>query len=204
MGITNGELVILYNIHCDIKTSELKGSDCASLGIINCSPCNPFTIQSEMNPKGNQENQNLRRLRVTATTPDSRLIENRESRFPRAVAMAIDDAQEVMNDLYREEAEYGDGSCAFMVMKEQFEGGVENPPMSLKKGTLHKPKCRQYISHFKKRLLDLPSEPNEPKEKIAREIKKMEEALQWAEDYRNGNDPVIPRWANSWKDQLGK
>ncbi|MEG3967272.1 hypothetical protein QUA00_06400 [Microcoleus sp. T2B6] len=157
-----------------------------------------------MNPKGNQENQNLRRLRVTPTTPDSRLIENRESRFPRAVAMAIDDAQEVMNDLYREEAEYGDGICAFMVMKEQFEGGVENQPMSLKKGTIHHTKCRQYISYFKKRLLDLPSEPNEPKEKITREIQKMEEALQWAEDYHNGNDPVIPRWANSWRDQLGK
>ena len=123
-----------------------------------------------MNPKGNQENQNLRKLRVTPITPDSRLIENRESRFPRAVAMAIDDAQEVMNDLYREEAEYGDKSCAFMVMKEQFEGGVENQPMSLKKGTLHHTKCRQYISHLKKRLLDLPSEPNEPKEKITREI----------------------------------
>jgi hypothetical protein len=156
-----------------------------------------------MNPKGNQENQNLRRLRVTATTPDSRLIENRESRFPRAVAMAIDDAQEVMNDLYREEAEYGDGSCAFMVMKEQFEGGVENPPMSLKKGT---PRYKVPSIYFiiTKKLQILPSDPKEPKEKIAREIKKMEEALQWAEDYRNGNDPVIPRWANSWKDQLGK
>ena len=73
------------------------------------------------------------------------MIENRESRFPRAVAMAIDDAQEVMNDLYREEAEYGDGSCAFMVMKEQFEGGVDQPPKSLKKDTLHDKKCRQYI-----------------------------------------------------------
>ncbi|MEG4228151.1 hypothetical protein QUA35_18460 [Microcoleus sp. N9_B2] len=157
-----------------------------------------------MNPKGNQENQNLRRLRVSATTPDSRLIENRESRFPRAVAMAIDDAQEVMNDLYREEAEYGDGSCAFMVMKEQFEGGVENPPISLKKGTLHDKKCGQYIVSLQIKLPILPSVPHEPKEKIAREIEKMEEALQWAEDYRNGNDPVIPRWANSGKDQLGK
>lgn len=197
-------MVILYNIHCDIKTSELKGSDCVSLGIINCSPCNPFTIQSEMNPKGSQENPPLKKLKVSATIPDARLIENPASRFPRAVAMAIDDAQQVMNELYREEAEYGDKSCAFMVMKEQFEAGVDKLPMPLKKGTLHDTKCRQYISHFKKRLLDLPSEPNEPKEKITREIKKMEEALQWAEDYRNGNDPVIPRWANSWRDQLGK
>lgn len=157
-----------------------------------------------MNPKGSQENQHLKKLKVSATIPDARLIENPASSFPCAVAREIDDAQEVMNDLYRAEAEYGDGSCAFMVMKEQFEGGVEKPPMSLKKGTLHDKKCSEYISHFKKRLLDLPSDPNEPKEKITREIKKMEEALQWAEDYRNGNDPVIPRWANSWKDLLGK
>ncbi|WP_445247898.1 hypothetical protein [Microcoleus sp. OTE_8_concoct_300] len=157
-----------------------------------------------MNPKGNQENQNLRRLRVTATTPASRLIENPESRFPRAVAMAIDDAQEVMNDLYREEAEYGDGSCAFMVMKEQFEGRVDKPPMSLKKGTLHDTKCIEYISALQSKLQILHSAPEEPKERIAREIQKMEEALQWAKDYCNGNDPVIPRWAKSWKDQLGK
>lgn len=157
-----------------------------------------------MNPKGNQERQNLRKLRVTATTLAAKLIENPESRFPRAVAIALDDAQEVMNNLYREEAEYGDGSCAFMVMKEQFEGGVENPPMSLKKGTLHDTKCRQYILALQRILQGLPSDANEPKERIAREIKKMEEALQWAEDYRNGNDPVIPRWANSWKDELGK
>jgi hypothetical protein len=157
-----------------------------------------------MNPKGNQENQNLRKLKVSATIPDARLIENPASRFPREVATAIDDAQEVMNELYRKEAEFGDGSCAFMVMKEQFAGGVDKEAMSLKKGTLHDTKCRDYISHFKERLLDWPSAPNELKEKITREIKKMEEALQWAEDYRNGNDPVIPRWANSWKDQLGK
>lgn len=157
-----------------------------------------------MNPQGNQENQNLRRLRVTATTPGSRLIENRESRFPRAVAMAIDDAQEVMNDLYRKEAEFGDGSCAFMVMKEQFAGGVDKQPMSLKQGTLHETKCIEYILALQKQLQILPSEPNEPRERIAREIQKMQEALQWVEDYRNGNNPVIPRWAKSWKDQLGK
>ena len=157
-----------------------------------------------MNPQGNQENKNLRRLSVTATTPDARLIENPASSFPRAVAMAIDDAQEVMNELYREEAEYGDGSCAFMVMKEQFKGGVENPPMSLKKGTLHDTKCSEYILALQKQLQILPSEPNEPRERIAREIQKMQEALQWVEDYRNGNNPVIPRWAKSWKDQLGK
>jgi hypothetical protein len=157
-----------------------------------------------MNPKGNQENQNLKKLKVSATIPDARLIENPASRFPRAVAMAIDDAQQVMNDLYREEAEYGDGSCAFMVMKEQFEGGVDKPPRPQKKGPLHDTKCCEYILSLQRKLQILPSEPNEPQEKIAREIKKMEEALQWAEDYRNGNDPVIPRWANSWKDQLGK
>lgn len=157
-----------------------------------------------MNPKANQENPHLKKLKVRATIPDARLIENPASRFPPAVATAIDDAQAVMNDLYREEAEFGDGSCAFMVMKEQFEGGVDKPPRSLKKGTLHEKKCSEYISALQSKLQILHSAPEEPKERIATEIQKMEEALQWAKDYGNGNDPVIPRWANSWRDQLGQ
>ena len=46
--------------------------------------------------------------------------------------------------------------------------------------------------------------PSEAKEKIEQEIVKMEEALKWAEDYRNSDEPEIPKWAKSWKEQLGK
>ncbi len=153
-----------------------------------------------MNPKENKQTKQ-EKLRVKATTPDARLIENPETRFLREQARAVDKAQEVMNDLYRERAEYGDGSCAFMVMKEQCEGGVGNPPKPLKDNTLHADKCRQYIKGLERHRLNLPSEAQE---KIDREIQKMEEALQWVEEYRNGNEPEIPKWAKPWKDQLGK
>lgn len=153
-----------------------------------------------MNPKENKHRK-LKKLRVNATTPDARLIENPETWLPREQALAVDKAQEVMNDLYRERAEYGDGSCAFMVMKEQFEGGVGNPPKSLKEPTLHDGKCREYIKGLQRHAPNLPSEA---KQRIEWEIKAMEEALQWAEEYRNGHDPEIPGWAKPWKDQLGK
>jgi hypothetical protein len=86
-----------------------------------------------MNPKGNNEQSNpLQKLSTTPTTSKAKLIQNPETRLPRPEALAVDKVQKVMNDLYREGAEYGDGSCAFMVMKEQFEGGVGNLPQSLK------------------------------------------------------------------------
>jgi hypothetical protein len=155
-----------------------------------------------MNTKGNNEQSNpLKKLRTPPTTPEAQLIQNRETWLPRAEALAVDKAQEVMNDLYREGAEYGDGSCAFMVMKEQFEGGVGNPPQSLKDSTLHAGKCQQYIKGLRRHLAKLPSEA---KEKIEQEIVKMEEALKWAEDYRNSDEPEIPKWAKPWKEQLGK
>lgn len=153
-----------------------------------------------MTPKENQQ-QNLRRLRVPATTPDAKLIENPETRFPREQAKAVDKAQTTMNDLYREQAEYGDGSCAFMVMKESFEGGVGNEPKSLKKNTVHTDKCREYIKGLEKHQ---PNLPPEAQERIRGEIQKMQEALQWAKQYRNGEDSEIPKWAKPWKEQLGK
>ncbi len=157
-------------------------------------------LHGEMSP-GKDKKKNLRDLRVKATSSESRLIENPSSRFPREQAMAVDEAQVVMNDLYREKAEYGDGSTAFMAMKEQFEGGVGRPPRSLKGGTLHATKCRQYITGLQRPRTNL---PKEAQQRIDAEIRKMQEALAWADNYHNGNDPSIPGWARPWKGQLGK
>jgi hypothetical protein len=148
-----------------------------------------------------QDNPSLRKLRTSATTPEARLIENPETRFPREQAIALDEVQAIMNELYRKDAEYGDGSCAFMVMKEQFEGGVGNPPLSLKKGTLHGRKCREYRIALTN---PLPNLPPEAQTRIQEEIQKMNEALQWAQQYQNDEDPAIPKWARPWQNQLGK
>jgi len=65
-----------------------------------------------MNPKGNNEQSNpMKKLRTPPTTSEAQLIQNRETWLPRAEALAVDKAQEVMNDLYRERAEYGDKLC---------------------------------------------------------------------------------------------
>ena len=142
-------------------------------------------------------------LRTSATTPQARLIQNPATQFPPKQARAVDRAQKPMNDLYRKDAAYGDGSCAFMVMKEQFEGGVGNPPQSPipNNSTLHEKKCREYRSAWDDYLPDLPPEAQK---RIQEEIQKMNEALQWAQQYRNDEDPEIPRWARRWKHQLGK
>ena len=160
-----------------------------------------------MTPDKNQNKEKLYRLKVIATTPEAKLIENPETLFPRKEAKAIDKAQEVMNDLYRKEAKYGDGSSAFMLIKEQFEGGVGNDLKSLtKKGEkemFHDTKCNDYIIGLKN-YLNSCHFSDEACNRIQYEIQKMEEAVQWAEDYKNGNDPKIPSWAKPWKHQLGE
>lgn len=156
-----------------------------------------------MSPKGNKQNKNLRKPAVPATTLEARLIQNPETWFPREQALAVDQAQQVMNNLYKDGGDYGDKSSAFMAMKEQFEGGVGNPPKPLKDGTLHYTKCLQYRKSFNKDKTKQ-NLPSEAKERLYREIQKITEALKWADDYYSGNDPEIPRWAKPWKDQLGK
>lgn len=151
--------------------------------------------------------QNLRKLQTKPTHPNARLIKNPEPPFPREQALEVDRVQEIINQLYRKDSEYGDASSAFMVMKEQFEGGVGKEPKRIKNDTLHIDKCMQSITCLEKiRLRSGFSKllPPEAQEKIQVEIQKMEEALEWIEQYRNGEDPEIPTWARPWKDQLGK
>lgn len=156
-------------------------------------------VHGEINP-GRDKKKDLRSLRVKASVTDARLIQNPAVLFHRDVAMVIDAAQEVMNDLYREEGEYGDLSSAFMAMKEQFEGGLGQPPKALKGKTLHAEKCRQYIKGLQRHRPDLPPEAQD---RVDAEIEKMTDALKWADDYRDGQDTPIPKWAKPWRGELG-
>lgn len=78
--------------------------------------------------------------------------------------------------------------------------------------TKHEDKARDLSSQGKglSRLLnELPKEliphfPQEAIERIEAEINKLREALQWAENYRNGDEPNIPKWARQWSHQLEK
>lgn len=161
-------------------------------------------MHGEINPDRDKK-KDLRALSVKASVPVARLIENPATRFPRAVAKAIDQAQQTMNDLYREGGDYGDLSSAFMVMKEQFEAGVGKDPVPLKGSTLHTTKCKQYCIGLEGIMNDLAEQlPREATARIEAEIKKMRSALEWADDFRAGNDPDVPAWAKPYRRELGK
>jgi hypothetical protein len=146
-----------------------------------------------------------RALTVKASRPEARVIQNPADRFPRSQALAIDEVQTVMNDLYREGAAYGDGSTAYMAMLEQAEAGPGRQPISVVEDTLHGPKAQQYSQGLGDILAERgPNLPAEAQQRVQLEIDKMNEALRWAEGVRNGVDPAVPRWARPWAEDLAE
>jgi hypothetical protein len=180
-------------------------------------PTRPAEEASETQPE-EKSSLNLKDRRALAERASSRLgrvIENprhNEAWLFDSVARKVDELQVVMNDLYRAEAKYGDGSTAYIVLLEQFTAGVGKQPSPIVGDTEHEVKARDLSSQGKglSRLLnELPKEliphfPQEAIERIEAEINKLREALQWAENYRNGLNPDIPRWARQWSRELGK
>lgn len=154
-------------------------------------------IHGEINPRGDK-NSDLVKLKVNASRREARLILNPACRFPRDVAARIDEAQTVFNDMYREGGRYGDGSSAFMILLEQRRGGVNRPPAPIVGGTLHRDKCNKYIRRFNE--LKASGIPDEAENRIQVEIDKINEASAWADEYRRGDDPPLPRWARQWRD----
>ena len=162
----------------------------------------PATGQPEAvpeEPRGQPEVD--RSLRVRASRPEARLIENPAERFPRSQALAIDELQVVMNDLYREGAAYGDGSTAYMTMLEQVRGGVGHDPVEIVADTLHAQKAEQYAQGLAEHP-QLPNLPPEARVRVDVEISKLRSALDWARRFRAGEDPPVPNWARDWADEL--
>ena len=89
-----------------------------------------------------------------------------------------------------------------MAMKEQFEGGVGHSPRMLAGGTLHYEKCEGYIVGLGRMLYGLAKLPEEAKQRIAFEIQKMKDTVQWATEYAEGLNPSVPQWAKRWKNEL--
>ncbi len=90
-----------------------------------------------------------------------------------------------MNDLYRAEAIYGDGSTAYIVLLEQFTAGVGKEPRPIVGDTKHEDKARDYSLGLRRILDGLAEElkPHFPKEAIERieaEINKLKESVKWA------------------------
>ena len=161
-------------------------------------PDEPQTVPDDESGGGPEVD---RSLRVKAERPEARLIENPAERFPRSQAMAIDEVQTVMNDLYREGAAFGDGSTAYITMLEQARGGVGHDPVSVVGDTLHAQKAQQYAQGLAEHP-QLPNLPPEAQGRVQLEISKMNEALEWARAFRAGEDPPVPGWAKEWADEL--
>jgi hypothetical protein len=92
---------------------------------------------------------------------------------------------------------------------EQFRAGVGKQPSPIVGDTKHEDKARDYSLGLRRHLDELAEElkPHFPKEAIERieaEINKLKEAVQWAENYRNGLNPEIPKWAREGSNKLGK
>jgi hypothetical protein len=171
-------------------------------------PTEESSSQEQQNEKVDLEN--TRRLTVNPTSKNAVLVSNRQDMLPYSVAREVDALQTTLNDLYREEAKFGDGSSAFLVMLEQFAGGVKKAPVALTskiekdkktgklefKEFLHRDKCDGYIKSFTTTLRELnPQIENELQNnpqtqgvipRIREEITKMEEAIKWADDFKGG------------------
>lgn len=177
-------------------------------------PTRPVEEASETQPEG-KSSLNLKDRRALAVRASSRLgrvIENpryNEAWLFDSVARKVDEIQVVMNDLYRADAKHGDGSTAFIVLLEQFTAGVGNEPKPIVGDTKHEVKASNYSLGLRRILDGLAEElkphfPQKAIQSVEAEINKLKEAVKWAENYRNGLNPDIPKWAKPWSHKLGK
>lgn len=151
--------------------------------------------------KGEAPKKDLVSLKVKPSIDLAKVVSNFQQQYPRNIATLIDEAQDTMNDLYRLAGVHGDKSSAFIVLVEQFKAGTGKDPVPLAGDTLHSVKCKQYIVGLKKKAIS--PLPPEAIERLVAETTKMQEALDWADSYRAGNNPALPKWSKSWKSQLG-
>jgi DNA repair exonuclease SbcCD ATPase subunit len=137
-----------------------------------------------------------------------------EKHYPEDVQQAIDAAQESLTQLNKETSRYGDGSVGYAAIAEQVNGSkiagkfdaaaVALPGLG---NLAHVVKCQQFITalqrsirelegyvgtHLTQRAIDI----------LSREKGKLEQAAQWVNDYRAGNYPELPSWAESHREQL--
>lgn len=156
-----------------------------------------------------EKNKRIGRLNsVKVAAKNALLITDTDIYLSQEQIELLDAAQKTMNDLYRKEAKYGDGSSAFMVLVEQAAGGVGGEAQAIVADTIHKAKCQEYIVGLGHKLDEtrMPHGdlPQQAKDRIRAEISKMQDAIDWAEKYGAGHSPKIPSWARPWKSQIEK
>jgi hypothetical protein len=152
----------------------------------------------------NKKDPTKRKLKTTSSGSAPKLG-NMADLYDRAVADDIDAAQTTMNDLYRDGASYGDGSCAYVVLLAAAQG--KDPT-----GKDHYGKSKMYITNFDK-VLNGQQKPNLPADglgKIQEERDKLQEAVDWHDanlGKKGGQRTPPPKWATkqkAWKAELDK
>jgi hypothetical protein len=167
-------------------------------------------LEGKINPEKKKKT-NLRELKEVKkeTRREFRLVENPADRFPRDIALAIDATQASITALNSPTSTYGDGSTAYGAIAEQVLGSAkarnfDAPAETLPGlgGTLHEGKCQQYIKEGGGLRKHIDKLPDRAKAIVNQEITKMEEAIQWCQNYRAGKYPLLPSWAKPYKSDL--
>ena len=159
------------------------------------------------------------KLKNQETRDPFRLVETMadyEKQYPRAVQEVIDAAQESVTQLNKATSRYGDGSVAYAAIAEQVNGSKEARRFDAKEVALpglgdqaHLIKCEQFITALERSIRELEKHVGTHlKQKaidiLRREQEKLRQAKKWCSDYRAGNYPELPGWAQSYREQLIK
>jgi len=165
-------------------------------------------LEGKINPEKKKKT-DLRPLKQEEKRREFRLVENPAERFPRDIALAIDATQASITALNSPTSKYGDGSTAYGAIAEQVLGSANarnfNAPAETLPGlggTLHEGKCQQYIKEGGGLRKHIDKLPDRAKAIVNQEIAKMEEAIQWCQNYRAGKYPLLPSWAKPYKSDL--
>src|SRR5262249_34062656 len=144
----------------------------------------------------NDKDKKKRKLRVQSTGSAPKLA-NFADLFDRDIADAVDAAQKTLNDLYRDGAAYGDGSCAYCAM-------LEVPMGKDPTGANHFKKSEEYSKGLE-RLAAAPKLPAPAREMLLGEKAKLDEAVAWTTENRGkkpGQRTPVPKWAKPYRKEL--
>jgi hypothetical protein len=105
----------------------------------------------------------------------------------------VERAQNFYNELHRKEASIGDGSTAYIIVAEALAGGLGNPAAPLIGTTLHLIKGRESITHLTSVLAEA-NLPTVAKQRIEDGIRKLQQALDFADAHAAGTAKRPPSW----------
>jgi hypothetical protein len=123
--------------------------------------------------------------RPTVVAPETMLNQQQQD--------VVEKAQKFFNDLQKKEADFGDGSTAYIVVGEALKGGLGNQPAPIKGSTLHLIKAREAIKHLNDVLGDA-NLPNSAKQRIQDGINKLQQAITFSVGYSAGKNVRPPGW----------